>query len=170
MRARILVGVCVIAAAFASLARPLPAGPSAADDAAAIRAARDSQNIAIAAHDIARISSFWTEDVTITAGLGTILQGREAYARAFRLDANIVYYRRTHDVAVSANWPVAFETGSWTGGPSGGTPIITGRYSAQWIKQQGAWRIHSEVFVALACTGEACAWPVAFAVPRTTRQ
>ena len=164
MRARIMLAGCVVVAAAVALVTPaLTAGAAATDDATSIRAARDAQNIAIAEHDIGKVESFWTEDVTITAGLGRILQGREAYAHAFSLDTNIIYRRLTSDVAVSTNWPVAFETGTWTGGPAGGPPLISGRYSAQWVKQQGAWRIHSEVFVALACVDAGCQWPVAFA-------
>jgi hypothetical protein len=63
----------------------------------------------------------------------------------------------TADVNVSAQWTLAFETGTWTMRAGGKGPVlISGRYSAQWVKRDGKWLIRSEVFVALDCSGKGC--------------
>ena len=62
-----------------------------------------------------------------------------------------MYQRESVTVEVSMHWPLAFEEGRWSGHPGNveATPIIGGRYAAQWVKQDGRWLIRSEVFVAL---------------------
>jgi ketosteroid isomerase-like protein len=131
-------------------------------DAAAIRAARTAQNEAIARDDLDRAAAFWTEDVTVRRALGLALAGRAAARQALEPSgppaSRIVYQRKTEDVAVSATWPLAFETGTWEGhlGGAAGRTVIGGRFSAQWVKRDGRWLIRSEVFVALACDGVGC--------------
>ena len=126
-----------------------------------IRAARLAQNAAMAAGDVDRAASWWTADVTIRRGLGVGLSGVDAYKgileRAPMSDTALVYWRTPADVSVSPSWPLAFETGTWTArvadrGPS----LITGRYSAQWVRRNEKWLIRSEVFVALKCAGKGC--------------
>ena len=86
----------------------------------------------------------------------------QATEKRSNLDSGMVYERTPDQIQVSAQWPLAFETGHWTGrrGANGAT-IIGGRYSAHWVQRSGRWLIRSEVFVALTCTGEACEWPIA---------
>jgi ketosteroid isomerase-like protein len=130
-------------------------------DANDIRAARLAQNTAMAAGDVERAATWWTSDVTIRRGLGAGLNGLDAYKaileRAPVSDTALVYDRKTTDVSVSPHWPLAFETGTWLARSGGkGLALITGRYSAQWVKRDGKWLIRSEVFVALGCTGKGC--------------
>jgi ketosteroid isomerase-like protein len=130
-------------------------------DVAAIRAARREQNAAMAAGDADRAASWWTADVTIRRGLGAGLSGVDAYKaileRAPVSDTALVYSRTTKDVSVSPHWPLAFETGTWAARAGGNGPVlISGRYSAQWVRRNGKWLIRSEVFVALACSGKGC--------------
>jgi ketosteroid isomerase-like protein len=142
------------------MSRLLPAQSPADGD--VIRAARRAQNAAMAAGDVERAATFWTSDVTIRRGLGTGVSGLDAYKaileRAPIPDTAIVYERATTDVSVSPQWPLAFETGTWHARVGGkGADVITGRYSAQWVKRDGRWLIRSEVFVALECSGVGCA-------------
>jgi ketosteroid isomerase-like protein len=130
-------------------------------DARAIRTARLAQNAAMAAGDVDLAARWWTEDVTIRRGLGAGVSGIEAYRaiieRAPLSDTALVYWRTTTDVSVSPAWPLAFETGTWTARVAGkGPSLITGRYSAQWVKRNEQWLIRAEVFVALKCTGKGC--------------
>lgn len=143
------------------------AQPPTASDAADIRAARAAQNNGLAQKDLFGIESFWTDDITVTTGLGRILHGRSAYRAAFDSSAGSVYLRTTTDVQMSARWPVAFETGTWTMRvrSKNAPPAASGRYSAQWVRQGGRWLIHSEVFVALACTGDYCQKTLATSPP-----
>ena len=64
---------------------------------------------------------------------------------------------------VSAQWPLAYEAGEWTGhlGGASGPVIIGGRYSAQWVKRGTRWLIRGEVFVALSCAGVGCNYSAA---------
>jgi len=145
--------------AFAVLpAHVASAQPSEKD---AIRAARIAQNAAMAAGDVERAATFWTSDVTIRRGLGASVNGLEAYQaileRAPIPDTALVYERTTTAVDVSPQWPLAFETGTWHARVGGKrSDVITGRYSAQWVKRDGRWLIRSEVFVALTCAGIGC--------------
>jgi len=127
----------------------------------AIRTARIAQNAAMAAGDVERAATFWTNDVTIRRGLGAGLAGANAYKAILERvpipDTALVYERVTTDVNVSPQWPLAFETGTWHARIGGkGPDVITGRYSAQWVKRDGRWLIRSEVFVALGCSSVGC--------------
>ncbi len=133
-----------------------------AQDASAIRAARIAQNAAMAAGDVDRAAAWWTDDVAIRRGLGASVNGIAAYKaileRAPVSDTALVYDRKTTGVTVSDHWPLAFETGTWVARRGGkGAALITGRYSAQWVKRDGKWLIRGEVFVALTCGGVGCA-------------
>ena len=129
-------------------------------DALRVRKAREAQNAAIIAADADLIASFWTEDVSIRRALGVMLNGREAYRRSFADDPKTVYLRHPTHVEISERWPLAFETGEWEGHESGpASPVvISGRYSAQWVKREGRWLIRAEVFVPLKCAGVGCDW------------
>ena len=115
----------------------------------------------MAAGDVERAATFWTNDVTIRRGLGAGLAGANAYKAILERvpipDTALVYERVTTDVNVSPQWPLAFETGTWHARIGGkGPDVITGRYSAQWVKRDGRWLIRSEVFVALGCSSVGC--------------
>jgi ketosteroid isomerase-like protein len=134
-------------------------------DAQAIRAARAAQNDAISTGDLDAVTSFWTDDITVRRALGSPVAGRAAARAAFEpptgsaaTTPRIVYRRIPNDVEVSPQWPLAFETGVWEGreGSRDGPVIISGRFSAQWVKRDGRWLIRSEVFVALTCAGTGC--------------
>ncbi len=138
---------------------------SSSADEAAIREARITQNQAIAAQDLDRVATFWTEDVTIRRALGQALTGQAAYRKIFEPmgspTSRVIYQREAIAIEVSPHWPLAFEEGKWTGhmGSAGGPTVIAGRYSAQWVKRGGRWLIRSEVFVALTCAGAGCEYP-----------
>jgi ketosteroid isomerase-like protein len=134
------------------LSAPASTGP----EEEAIKAARLKQNAAIVANNINEIASYWTDDVTICRGLGIQLAGKAAYRKLFEDDTTsaqrVVYQREPKIIEVSQHWPLAFESGIWTGSEKG-DEIIGGRYSAQWVKRDGHWLIRSEVFVALNGSG-----------------
>jgi ketosteroid isomerase-like protein len=148
---------------FAALWAVVATGSATAESASAGRAikqARLQQNAAIAQHDVDAIASYWTDDVTICRGLGFQVAGKANYRKLFEGDDPkakdvIIYERIPTGIEVSARWPLAFETGTWRGhaGSIDGAVIISGRYSAQWVRRAERWLIRSEVFVALNGSG-----------------
>jgi ketosteroid isomerase-like protein len=160
----IVIQLSLIGYALASASGQAGPAPSQATDERAIRQARAAQNRAIAGGDADRAASFWTEDVTIRRALGQDVRGRDAYRQlivpAGNRDSSLVYQREATDIEVSNHFPLAFETGTWTGhlGAVAGPAVIGGRYSAQWVKRDGSWLIRSEVFVALSCSGVGCGY------------
>ncbi len=152
-----IIGVSVTAA---------PAAPQVqSPDAQAVRNARAGQNRAIAAMDTAAVASYWTDDVEIRRGLGNLAVGRDAYIKLFVPDAaaiargdELIYQRQPDTVVVSSRWPLAYESGTWSGHFGGihGQSVIGGRYAAQWVKRGTRWLIRGEVYVALTCTGVGC--------------
>jgi len=128
-----------------------------------VRKARLDQNRAMAVGDAKLAASFWTDDVTLRGGLGSSVVGKDAYRALLDIAPNeksFIYVREPDFIEVSSDWPLAYESGIWTAryGRAEGPPIITGRYSAQWVKREGHWLIRSEVFVAITCHGDASAW------------
>ena len=128
--------------------------------AVAIKAARLAQNAAIARHDLDAIAALWTDDVSLCRGLGAQLSGKANYRQLFANDdpaaADVIVYERIPvSVDVAERWPLAFETGRWTGhrGSVHGPVVISGRYSAQWVQRPAGWLIRAEVFVALHAAG-----------------
>ena len=160
-RARITLIILWLVAGCATF----PASRAAAtSEETAIREARIAQNRAIAVGDLETVERFWTEDVTVRRALGIPMAGRAEARKAFELtgprDSMVVYQRATTGVEISRAWPLAFETGSWTGQlrNSLGPVVISGKFSAQWVKRDGRWLIRSEVFVPLACGGIGCTY------------
>jgi ketosteroid isomerase-like protein len=135
------------------------AAPAAATEQEKIKTERMRQNTAIVHFQVDEVASFWTDDVTICRGLGIQLSGKTAYRKLFESDApsptQIVYQRMPDAIEVSPLWPLAFESGVWSGHLGGvdGPVVISGRYSAQWVKREGRWLIRAEVFVALEGSG-----------------
>jgi len=129
-------------------------------DADAVRLARLEQNEAMTVGDVERVASFWTEDITLRRGFGASIIGKDAYRAIIEAtpnDQSLIYVREPEFIEVSSDWPLAFESGTWTA-RVGDMPVISGRYSAQWVKREGRWLIRSEVFVALTCHDDSCVW------------
>ena len=164
-RCSTLPSLALILTAAVAACTSLPSTPVAdphRSDREAIRGARLAQNEAIAVADLDGIAAFWTEDVQVRPSLGPPISGREAYRRAFAADApGEVFVRAPVSIEVSEHWPTAFETGEWSWHLAGtqSPPVVTGRYSAQWVRRNGRWLIRAEVFVALACDAAGCSYP-----------
>jgi hypothetical protein len=94
-----------------------------------------------------------------------LVGGRDAYAKLFVPDSGaiargeqLIYQREPARVEISAQWPLAYEEGTWIGhlGRADGPARIGGRYAAQWVKRGGRWLIRGEVYVALHCSDAGC--------------
>jgi len=159
-------GLAALGAVVMGCQTATPPKIGATGDEAAVRAARAGQNEAIAARDLDRIASYWTDDVEIRRGLGPLVIGRGEYRRLFAGDSTrsrdsvVIYQREPNAVEISARWPLAYESGTWAGhlGRGDGPLVIGGRYAAQWVKRDGRWLIRGEVYVALSCADSGCSF------------
>ena len=124
--------------------------------------ARLEQNEMFRVRNLDSAATFWTEDIVVLAGLGARVDGRTALRAAFEKDSSILYRRTPEGVSVSTGWPLAFERGRWVGQLRSDTSVvlITGWYSARWLRVGTRWRIQAEQFVADSCHPVACSWPL----------
>ena len=133
-------------------------------DEAAIKDARRLQTQALARNDLDTVVSYWDPAITIRRALGHPVEGAAAARKLLEPTGNanpataIVYQRVATSVSVSPNWPLAYEEGRWSGhvASADATPILAGKYAAQWVKRDGRWLIRSEVFVAIDCADAGC--------------
>lgn len=131
----------------------------AADDAAAIRSARERYNAAIAARDVAGVRAVLTDDYKGIAGTnGDLVSGGDAMAaffgKAFATPGFVTYVRTPDAVTVATPAERAMERGHWVGRSvnAGTETSITGEYLAVWVPVAGGWKLRSETFVTLART------------------
>ena len=116
-----------------------------------IRKARQTSNEAIARQDVEGISKFWLDDYIVIRGSGAVEQGREAnktnWRKIFKETPQTYFERIPSEIIISKNNPdLAWESGEWKGF---NTYSKGGRYSAQWKKKDGEWKLQAELFVAL---------------------
>ena len=116
-----------------------------------IRKARQTSNEAIARQDLDGISKFWLDDYLVIRGSGVIELGKEAniasWRKMFKENPQTYFERIPSEIIISKNNPdLAWESGQWKGY---NTYSKGGRYSAQWKRKDGEWKLQAELFVAL---------------------
>ena len=116
-----------------------------------IRKARQTSNEAIVNRNVEGVSKFWLGDFVIVRGSGVVEVGKEANAAAWKKifkDTPQTYFERNpSEIIISKNNPdLAWEGGTWKGF---NTYSKGGRYSAQWKKKNGEWKLQAELYVAL---------------------
>jgi Domain of unknown function (DUF4440) len=129
--------------------------------AATVRAQRAESNAALEAHDAVRLRKLFDDDYHGIQGTsGALDSGGYAAAQSYGdeefKDPTFVRYRRTPTSIVSAkSGKRVAESGRWEGiwREPDGAMRKTGVYLAMWIPSGGTWRLKSEAFVTLACTG-----------------
>ncbi|UFH53129.1 YybH family protein [Spirosoma sp. KNUC1025] len=130
-------------------------------DAATIRALRVQSNQAIQNRDLAAFGQTMLPDIEVTRGSGSHVSGRDSVlasvAVQFSDSAFLGYVRTTDRIELSTTGPLAAEHGHWIGRfqRTDGIQTITGSYLSMWHKTGAGWKIRSELFVSLACTGSA---------------
>ena len=121
----------------------------------AIKRLRALSNKAIQDQKPQRIADFYVEDLNITTGAGTVINGKEALVSylkdAFLADSELYFVRRTNKIKINHDNDRAWERGSWKaqrkGDPKWKGP--SGKYAAMWVKKKGTWNLRSQLFVAL---------------------
>lgn len=128
-----------------------------------IRALRTQSNLAIVAHNLDGFGQTLLPDVVVTRGSGTHVAGRDSVLASLAVqfkDPNFMgYVRETDSVTISTSNPLAAEHGHWTGRfrQPDGIQIVKGVYLSMWRQTNAGWKIRSELFVTLSCTGsKAC--------------
>lgn len=142
-----------------SLCAPAQTKPSEAPDSVAIKALRAQSNRAIQSRNLTAFGETMLPDIEVTRGSGSHVSGRDSVLTSVAVqfnDPNFRGYVRDMDrIDISTTSPLAAEHGHWTGRfqRPDGIQTITGVYLAMWRKTEAGWKIRSELFVSLACTG-----------------
>ncbi|AUD01734.1 YybH family protein [Spirosoma pollinicola] len=130
-------------------------------DERAIRSLRNQSNQSIQNRNLAGFGETMMSEIDVTRGSGSHVSGRDSVlasvAVQFKDPAFLGYVRTTDTIQISSSNPLAAEHGHWTGRfkRPDGVQTITGTYLTMWRKTNEGWKIRSELFVSLACTGSA---------------
>lgn len=132
-------------------------------DAEKIAEIRARSNDAIRAQDVDGIVAAYDETYQLTTGSGLLFHDnpeteKELWAEHFAQLPDVVYVRTPTTIHISTYLPRAAESGKWVGTwtTDKGPVEVRGTYSASWIKVSGQWKIQSEMFVSLYCSGGGC--------------
>ena len=126
-----------------------------------IRAMRDVSNAAIARRDVAGSVAAMLRGYRGTWAQSMAHRSVDSVSAALArqyADANMLGYVRTPiSIEISTTGPAAAEYGQWVGRwrRSDGIQEMSGSYYATWQRTSEGWRLNSETFVALGCTGSA---------------
>lgn len=155
----LLLGLLLMPAGLLAQTKPVKINQPA--DVAAIQASRAASNRAIDARDLVAFGQTMLPDIEVTRGSGSHVSGRDSVLASVAVQFNdpnfLGYVRHTDSIQTSSTGPLAAEQGHWTGRfrRSDGIQTITGVYLAMWRKTNAGWKIRSELFVSLGCTGSA---------------
>jgi ketosteroid isomerase-like protein len=136
---------------------------AAENDIAAILALRADSNEGLLAHDVDRVLRHTTDNFILVGDVSGGHIGRSVvhdyFLKGFAEPGFVTYIRTPDEVAVSDAGDRASERGKWQGvwRSSKGGSLMSGEYSAHWVKKDGAWVTLAEVYVTLHCSGPICA-------------
>jgi hypothetical protein len=163
MKRRIQTGSRLWSAAGAALmaAAAMTTAIAANDPVAIVRSLRAESNAAIAAHDAKRLRPLLADDYRGIQGTsGALDSGGAATARSYEneefRDPSFVAYERIPDkVTMAGSGRRIGESGHWVGTwrKADGIMRKAGDYLAVWTVSNGHWRLKSETFVTLSCSG-----------------
>lgn len=116
---------------------------------------RKRSNLAIKRHQIEGITEHLADDMAITTGNGTVIIGKDSLVNylqvLFDRNDDLFFVREPETITLDQTCSRAWEQGTWAGFRPN-TPDwenVGGNYSAMWVKIEGAWKIKSQLFVAL---------------------
>ena len=118
----------------------------------AIAARRKLTNRLIAGKDARRLAPFFSPDIKVIAGDGSLIIGARdvlaAFAGQFADPDFVAYVRATQRIELDADGTRAAEHGTWIG-TARNAEDQGGTYLATWRKVTGQWVIENELFVTL---------------------
>lgn len=128
-----------------------------------VRDARKAFNKGIAEHDLDAISALLDDDVMLITGTDSdVFVSKPSQMALWQSDSKnvkaLLYVRETSEVQLSPLYPMAMESGLWTGkAPSGDE--LGGEYAAKWRCDGVRWMLEAEIFMTTRCSGALCADP-----------
>ena len=121
-----------------------------------IQAVREASNAALKALDEESNFNYLTDDILITTGNGTLLNGKEAlrhYIKNASTSKPMYWVRTTEEIIINEDRGLAWEQGVWNAyyadDQDGKFSIYHGKYSAMWTLVRANWMIKSQLFVTL---------------------
>lgn len=130
-----------------------PTQANAQNDKDEILSLRNASNAALKNLNNDLYLTFLTDNVLYTISNGTLIQGKENLRKHINQATRPKMYwvRTPTEIDVNAGLGLAWESGMWKGYTldSGQKSVTGGKYSAQWIKVNGDWKINSQLFVKL---------------------
>lgn len=153
-------GVSLILAALccaAAVADTLAASDCKAEG---VQFARTAFNNAIKEDDMEVMAKLFDESVVLVTGTDSdVFIGKEKQLELWRSEMGdsdrLAYVRATTSVRVSPLYPIAMESGLWTGKAKTGDEV-GGEYSAKWRCEGQQWVLEAELFVTTRCAGALC--------------
>lgn len=124
-----------------------------------VREIRAESNAAIAARDLDAVTASMLPDIVLAGGNVGNHTGRDsvraAFAKDFADSTFLGYLRVPERIEVSSAQPLVAEHGRWTARRrrADGVQTTGGSYLAMWRRTEAGWRIRSELFVTLTCSG-----------------
>ncbi len=160
MRVTLIIACCAQAACATSQAtRAAHLTESPETSVTQIRAERAANNAAIARRDAAGSVANMLPGYRGTWAQSVIHLSRDsvfaALTRQYADSARLGYVRTPTVIEVSTTGPAAAEYGRWVGRRqrADGVQVLSGTYYATWQRTTEGWRLNTEAFVALECTG-----------------
>lgn len=130
-----------------------PTQANAQNDKDEILSLRTASNAALKDLDNELYLTFLTDNVLYTISNGALIQGKENLRKYINqaTGPKMYWVRTPTEIDVNAGLGLAWESGMWRGYTfdSGEKSVTGGKYSAQWIKVNGDWKINSQLFVKL---------------------
>ena len=120
-----------------------------------IKVARQASNNAMAKIDMDALSTHFMDNIIVISGNGASMMGKDTVAaklkKQLEQSTDINFSLNPVSILIGDKGDLAFETGKWVGAKKviPKEKIISGNYSAMWMKREGIWKLRSELFVSL---------------------
>ncbi|WP_439106105.1 nuclear transport factor 2 family protein [Congregibacter sp.] len=127
---------------------------------AGVSKARTAFNHAIRDDDLDAMARIFDDNLVLVTGSDSdVYLGRDRQLEIWRSDVSdpnrLRYVRETTAVEMSPLYPIAMESGLWTGSAPGGDEV-GGQFTAKWRCDDGQWRLEAEIFMTTRCSNSLC--------------
>lgn len=114
---------------------------------AAIEAANKGFVAAFAKHDANGVASFYTANAEAFPPNAALIRGRAGIAKMWQgVFAAGIATAELKTTEVHAQGPLAFEVGSYAMKLKDGTVADRGKYVVVWMKEDGKWKLHRDIW------------------------